>query len=113
VTPSSSYIIERLIQSLSFLVLSFTSPRSDYDYSLSPEPLITASGLPDCDCRSIQEQPKPTDDGSYTQQQDDDDEYIPCAHFYPEFWGEPTQAIEENQVRNNSCSDNNDTPDEK
>jgi hypothetical protein len=61
----------------------------------------------------MHEQPKPTDDVSvsYTQQQDD--EYIPCAHFYPEFWGEPTQAIEENQVRNNSCSDNNDTPDEK
>mmetsp|Transcript_2073 Transcript_2073/g.3676 ORF Transcript_2073/g.3676 Transcript_2073/m.3676 type:complete len:949 (-) Transcript_2073:159-3005(-) len=56
----------------------------DYDTGISDQPLITASELPDGDCRSIPKLPG--------------EEYIPCAHFMPEFWGEPETSITDQKV---------------
>lgn len=56
----------------------------DYDTGLGPEALMTAADLPDSDCTQV-----PDLEG---------EAYIPCAHFYPEFWGEPASAIKEMKV---------------
>lgn len=46
---------------------------------------MTASELPDGDCRSL---PPATSD----------DKYQACAHFYPEFWGNPLELVLEQKI---------------
>ena len=58
--------------------------RLDYNRSVSIHPLIKATDLAGGDCRSL----KTTSS----------DNYEPCAHFAPEFWGNPLFAIDEQKV---------------
>ena len=59
--------------------------QTDYDTGISPQPLVKASELPNGDCRSL---PKATSDDDYEQ----------CAHFYPEFWGNPLKFILQQKI---------------
>jgi len=76
--------------------------KMDYDRSNSAEPLAIATELEGCDCRSLilpsqqsqQQQQQSLSSASSSESSD----YIPCAHFYPEFWGNPVPYIESLQV---------------
>jgi hypothetical protein len=56
----------------------------DYDTGLGADALVTAADLHDSDCTTVAKLPG--------------EEYTPCAHFFPEFWGEPTPVIKELKV---------------
>ena len=57
----------------------------DYDTSVGTQPLATAAGYGDC--RNV---PPPTNKSGA--------DYIPCAHFYPEFWGEAIPETQDQKI---------------
>ena len=60
--------------------------RVDFDTSMGPAPLVKASEIPGSDCRSL------------VKANTDEENYVPCAHFMPEFWGTSTEHVLEKKV---------------
>ena len=64
----------------------YNDARIDYDTSMSASPLVTATNLDTNDCRFVK------------QIHSNASEYIPCAHFMPEYWDYPLDEIKSQKV---------------